>query len=74
MKSYFFYYFSAAPGEIPYFEAVDCYDDADAAQRCSKMLADRHKCSAEVWRDDKLICRVEAANAMGGAAASAAAA
>ena len=59
MKSYFFYYFSAAPDSIPYFEVVTCADDADAESRCRGVLAGRGAGSAEVWLDDRMVCRME---------------
>ncbi len=59
MKSYFFYYFSPAPDSIPYFEVVPCADDADAECRCRGVLAGRGNASAEVWLDDRMVCRVE---------------
>ena len=59
VKSYFFYYFSAVAGSIPYFEVVNCADDEDAAERCGSVLADRHNATAEVWLDDRLVCRIK---------------
>jgi transglutaminase-like putative cysteine protease len=67
VKSYFFYYFSAVPGAIPYFEVVNCADDDDAAARCSSVLADRHNATAEVWLEDRLVCRIRADPRAGGA-------
>ena len=61
MKSYFFYYFSPAPDSIPYFEVVGCADDADAESRCRGLLAGRGAGSAEVWLDDRMVCRVQPA-------------
>ena len=58
MKSYFFYYFSPGPDSIPYFEVVACADDADAEGRCRGVLAGRGAGSAEVWLDDRMVCRV----------------
>lgn len=59
MKSYFFYYFSAAQDSIPNFEVVNCADDADAGSRCRGLLMGRGAGSAEVWLDDRMVCRVE---------------
>ena len=59
MKSYFFYYFSPGADSIPYFEVVACADDADAESRCRGVLAGRGAGSAEVWCDDRMVCRVQ---------------
>jgi hypothetical protein len=59
VNSYFFYYFSPAPDSIPYFEVVACADDADAESRCRGVLAGRGAGSAEVWRGDRMVCRVQ---------------
>ena len=58
MKSYSFYYFGRAPGSIPYFEVLDCADDFDAEARCRGVLAGRGDGAAEVWMDDRMICRM----------------
>jgi hypothetical protein len=70
VKSYFFYYFSAAPDSIPYFEVVGCADDADAESRCRGVLGDRADASAEVWLDDRMVCRVEPKKVRNGQAAA----
>ena len=59
MKNYFFYYFSAGPNSIPYFEVVACADDVDAQGRCRGLLSGRARTTAEVWLDDHMVCRVE---------------
>ena len=60
MDSYFFYYFNDVDGAVPFFEVVNCEDDAHAVSRCKQLLKIRNAESVEIWLGERRVDRLSA--------------